>query len=57
MKKKQFGPNSDLEEHTGDSVKIIENVHVQVRLKMEVRKLEMEISQLFVWERVSKLFE
>lgn len=59
MKKNQteFGPNSGLEEHAGDSVKIIETVHVQERLEMEVRKLEMGIWLLFVWERVSKLFE
>lgn len=59
MKKNQteFGPNSGLEEHTGVSVKIIETVHVQKRLEMEVRKLEMGIWLLFVWERVSKLFE
>lgn len=38
-----------LEENPGDSVKIIWNVAVKMRL-------EMEIWHLFAWERVSELF-
>lgn len=39
-----------LEEHTGDSVNIMWNINVKVRLEMEVRKL-------FIWKTVLKLFE
>lgn len=46
-----------LEEHASDSVKIMWNVDVKVRREMEVRRLEVEIWQLFAWKRVSKLYE